>query len=188
MFENYSLNCYKIKRMSISFNCFSEYICSRLNGELRWHWNSVYVTMTTKPSNIKDAFTRKYSIWPWRWPWDQGHTNVAQYPLHHVTCALEELDVVTSNSLGGDAFTRKCIIWPLTLTLGSMSYELLASTPCGLWICKIEVATSNSLRGDAFTRKDIIWPLTLTYGDPRSKQMVPSMDQLASKVEIPYFS
>ena len=25
MFENYFLNCYKVKRISISFDCFSEY-------------------------------------------------------------------------------------------------------------------------------------------------------------------
>ena len=36
--------------------------------------------------------------------------NVARYPLHHVTYAPVRFEVVTSNSLGGDAFIRKYII------------------------------------------------------------------------------
>ena len=42
---------------------------------------------------------------------DLGVTqNVAQYPLHHVTCPATKLEVATSNPLGGDTFTRKYII------------------------------------------------------------------------------
>ena len=32
--------------------------------------------------------------------------NVAQYPLHHVTCLGTKFGVATSNGLGGDTFTR----------------------------------------------------------------------------------
>ena len=32
--------------------------------------------------------------------------NVAQYPLHHVSCAGIKFEVATSNGLGGDTFTR----------------------------------------------------------------------------------
>ena len=39
----------------------------------------------------------------------QRHTNVAQYPPHHVTHAPAKFEVAASNSLGGDAFTRKYI-------------------------------------------------------------------------------
>ena len=33
--------------------------------------------------------------------------NVAQCPLHHVTYAPTEIEVITSKALGGEAFTRK---------------------------------------------------------------------------------
>ena len=33
-------------------------------------------------------------------------TNVAQYPLHHVTCLGTKFGVATSNGLGGVTFTR----------------------------------------------------------------------------------
>ena len=36
--------------------------------------------------------------------------NVAQYPLHHVTCSATKFEVATSNGLGGDTFTRKYIL------------------------------------------------------------------------------
>ena len=36
--------------------------------------------------------------------------NVAQYPLHHVTCSATRFEVGTSNGLEGDTFTRKYII------------------------------------------------------------------------------
>ena len=32
--------------------------------------------------------------------------NVAQYPLHHVTCAPAKFEVAASNDLAGDAFTK----------------------------------------------------------------------------------
>ena len=32
--------------------------------------------------------------------------NVAQYPLHHVTCSPTKFEVATSNGLGGGTFTR----------------------------------------------------------------------------------
>ena len=35
--------------------------------------------------------------------------NVAQCPLHHVTCSATKFEVFTSNGLGGDTFTRKFI-------------------------------------------------------------------------------
>ena len=35
LFENYILKCYKVKRILISFNCFSEYIC--MNLHVRFH-------------------------------------------------------------------------------------------------------------------------------------------------------
>ena len=54
--------------------------------------------------------------------------NVAQYPLHHVTYLATKFAVATSKGLGGDALTRKFNIGPLTLTLGSMSHEMLPST------------------------------------------------------------
>ena len=38
--------------------------------------------------------------------------NIAQYPLHHVTCAPVMFEVNTSYVLGGNAFTRKCILRP----------------------------------------------------------------------------
>ena len=33
--------------------------------------------------------------------------NVAQCPLHHMTCAHTEFEVTTSKGLGGEVFTRK---------------------------------------------------------------------------------
>ena len=30
LFENYIPKCYNVKRILISFNCFSEYICNRI--------------------------------------------------------------------------------------------------------------------------------------------------------------
>ena len=56
---------------------------------------------------------------------------IVQYPLHHVTYALANFEVATSNGLGGDAFTRKCIIWPLTLV--SRSHKMLPSTLYIMW-------------------------------------------------------
>ena len=37
----------------------------------------------------------------------QENTDVAQYPLHHVTYAHVKFEVATYNGLGGDALTRK---------------------------------------------------------------------------------
>ena len=34
-------------------------------------------------------------IWPW--PWGQGHTEIAQYPQHHVTYASAKFDIATSH-------------------------------------------------------------------------------------------
>ena len=42
--------------------------------------------------------------------WVKVTRNVAQCPLHHVTYAHTEFEVITSKDLGGDAFTRKFII------------------------------------------------------------------------------
>ena len=77
------------------------------------------------------AFIRRYIIWPW--PWGQEETKyVTQYPLYHVIHALAKFEDTTSNSLGGDAF-----ILYLTLTLGSMSHKLLASTFHIMWLMKM---------------------------------------------------
>ena len=38
---------------------------------------------------------------------DQGHTNFAQYPLHHVIYSATKFEVATSKGLGGDTFARK---------------------------------------------------------------------------------
>ena len=42
LFENYIPKCYKVKRILISFNCFSEYIYHAnkyLNANNCWHFN-----------------------------------------------------------------------------------------------------------------------------------------------------
>ena len=59
--------------------------------------------------------------------------NIAQYPLHHVTYAPENLETAMSNGSWGDEFTRKCIIWFLILTLWSMSHKTLPSTLYIMW-------------------------------------------------------
>ena len=86
---------------------------------------------------------------------DQGHTNVAQYPLNHVTYVPTKFEVATSKGLGGDAFTRKYIIWPLNLgvkvTQNVAQYPLYHVTYSAL---KFEVATSHGLEGDTFTRNE----------------------------------
>ena len=54
--------------------------------------------------------------------------NVAQYPLHHVTCSATKFEDAMSKGLECDAFTRKFKIWPLTLTFGvvkSLLWHLL---------------------------------------------------------------
>ena len=52
----------------------------------------------------------------------QGQTrNVAQYPLHHMTCAPAKCEAAMSNGLGGNA----------------RSQEALPSTSCDLCTCKI---------------------------------------------------
>ena len=52
-----------------------------------------------------DTFTRNVTLFDL----DLGvkvTRNVAQYPLHHVTCSPTKFEVATSNGLGGDTFTR----------------------------------------------------------------------------------
>ena len=94
--------------------------------DIMWpmHQQSLMMLHPKVKKNI--VFTRKYKA---KVTW-----NVAQCPLHHVTYAPPEFEiVVSSKGLGGDAFTRKVIIWPLTLTLGSMPNELLPSTLYIMW-------------------------------------------------------
>ena len=54
--------------------------------------------------------------------WVKATWNVAQCPLHHVTCAPTEFEDTTSKGLGGNALTTKLNIWLLTLTLGTRSH------------------------------------------------------------------
>ena len=64
--------------------------------------------------------------------------NVAQCPLHHVTYAPTEIEVITSKALGGEAFTRKFNIWSLTLTFGSRSHKMLPSTLYIMWPIQLQ--------------------------------------------------
>ena len=51
---------------------------------------------------------------PWPRPWGQGHTNIAQYPLHHVFYPSTKFEFATSNGIRGDANTRNTLfgVWP----------------------------------------------------------------------------
>ena len=80
-------------------------------------------------------------------PWDD-----AQYPLHHVTCAPAQFEVVISNGFG-DAFKK---IHYLTF---DMKYCPVPSTSCDLCTWKFEVAMSKGL-GRCIYKK--IHYLTLT--------------------------
>ena len=50
---------------------------------------------------------------------------VAQYPLHHVTCAIVKFEIATSNGLGGDVFAKKT----LTFDLGVKDTQNVAQNP-----------------------------------------------------------
>ena len=54
-------------------------------------------------------------------------------PAFDLTKASAKFEVVTPNSLGGDAFTRKYIISPLTLTLGQGQTRNIAQYPYIIW-------------------------------------------------------
>ena len=56
--------------------------------------------VTTSKALGGEAFTKKINIGPLP-------SNVAQYPLHHVTYSATKFENATSKGLGGDAFTRK---------------------------------------------------------------------------------
>ena len=101
----------------------------------------------------KDAFTRKYIIWPW--PQGQGHMKCCLAPLKSYDLCTGKI-----SSSYFQKFMRRCVykkIHYLTfdLDLGVTQYPQHHVTYAQ---ANFEVATSKSLWGDAFTRKYIIWP------------------------------
>ena len=115
-----------------------------------------------------------FDLWPW--PWGQGHKNVTQYPLHHVTNAQAKLEVALSKSLWGDAFTRKHIIWPWPWGQGHTKYHPVPSTSCDLCIYKVwSCYVQRFMRRYNYKKRD-------GRTDRRTT------DRLWYEINIPYFS
>ena len=85
--------------------------------------------------------------------------NVAQCPLHHVTCAPAKFEITTFNALGGDSFTKNTLLdLGAKVTWNIDQYPLHHVTYYAPAKFEVAKCTSNSLGGDIFTRKYIIWP------------------------------
>ena len=59
LFENYIPKCYKVKRILISFNCFSEYICSAIKCTLEIIADDYFVTLN---GAVYDAIETAYIV------------------------------------------------------------------------------------------------------------------------------
>ena len=104
--------------------------------------------------------------------------NVAKYPLHHVTYAITNFEVATSNGLEGDTFTQKYIYTNLTFDLdfgvnwhGQGKHCPVPSTSCDL--CSYKIC---KLLGDPFTRN-------VMHGGIDRR----TMDRLWYEINIPFF-
>ena len=114
--------------------------------------------------------------------------NVAQYPLHHVTCSATKFEVATFYGLGGEAFTRKTLF---DLDLGVKVTQNVAQYPLhhvSYSATKFEVATSNRLGGDTFTRNVMdAHPHGRTDARTLRRTDRRTTDQLWYEINIPFF-
>ena len=144
---------------------------STLHIMLPMHQQSlIFLHPTVK--EIKDAFTRKYIIWPWLS--GQGHIKCCPVPSTSCDLCTYRVWSYCIKKFRRRSSYKKIQYLTFDLDLGEKVLQNVAQYPLHhvtYSATKFEVATSNHLGGDTFTRKYIIWSLTL---GSRIHKMLPS--------------